>query len=243
MVTLRLSPGLRDQPMTGEGTVADPVRASDGRDHPRRHPRPDAALADEAAHLAAARHDPRAFAPVYEAYFPLVHAYCLRRLRDPEAAADATSQVFINAIQSLGRFRPDPRRPGSSFRSWLFAIAHNVAIDTVRRTRPHQSLDRANALGDDEAIALHDRLADDAPTPEEWVLAVESRAELADLLETLPDRQRAIVEFRLAGLSNAEIAEALGTSYPAVRSAQYRAFLELRRLLDPTRPIPSERTP
>lgn len=197
--------------------------------------RANAPLLDERAHLAAAIHDPRAFAPVYEAYFPLVHAYCLRRLREPERAADATSQVFINVIQSLPRFRPNPERPGSSFRSWLFSIAHNVVIDAVRRTNRQQSRERdfAETLGEDDKITLSDRIADDAMTPEEWMLAAESRSELGNLLATLPERQRAIVEFRLAGLSNAEIAEALAMSYSAVRSAQYRAFLELRRLLDP----------
>jgi RNA polymerase sigma-70 factor (ECF subfamily) len=243
MATLRLAQGVRTQSKACGGRVTDPVRGSE-RDatHQRSRAAEPQPLTNEAAHLDAARHDPRAFAPVYEAYFPLVHAYCLRRLRDPEVAADATSQVFINAIQSLGRFRPDPKRPGSSFRSWLFSIAHNVVIDVVRRTRPHQSLDRASTVRDDDAAALHDRLADADPTPEEWVLAAESRSELADLLETLPERQRAIVELRLAGLANAEIAEALGISYPAVRSAQYRAFLELRRLLGPSRDIRRERT-
>lgn len=236
MATLRLSQGMRDQSSVKEGRVAGPARKSRGQ-------RADGELANELMIVEAARHDPRAFAPVYEAYFPLVHVYCLRRLRDPEVAADATSQVFINAIQSLGRFRPDPTRPGSSFRSWIFSIAHNVVIDVVRRTRPHQSLDRANTVWDDDAAALHDRLADDDPTPEEWALAAESRAELADLLETLPERQRAIVELRLAGLTNAEIAEVLGMSYPAVRSAQYRAFLALRRLLDPASDPAPERTP
>lgn len=222
------------QPMDAEmsDAVAVPEATREGDAARATAPQP---LPDERAHLAAAIHDPRAFAPVYEAYFPLVHAYCLRRLRDPERAADATSQVFVNVIQSLSRFRPNPDRPGASFRSWLFSIAHNVVIDVVRRTSRQQSRERdlAETGGDDDAIPPADRIADDAMTPEEWVLAAESRVELANLLATLPERQRAIVEFRLAGLSNAEIAEALTISYSAVRSAQYRAFVELRRLLDP----------
>ena len=128
---LRRSQSECTQSKVNGGRVADPVGGSD-RDavHPRS--RVDVSPMDESAALDAARHDPRAFASVYEAYFPPIHAYCLRRLRDPDVAADATSQVFINAIQSLPRFRPDPARPGSSFRSWLFAIAHNVVIDVVR---------------------------------------------------------------------------------------------------------------
>ncbi|MGB3330344.1 MAG: sigma-70 family RNA polymerase sigma factor [Thermomicrobiales bacterium] len=233
--TFRLSQGSRNRQVTED--IADPERGK-----VRQREAVALSVADAHRHLVAAAHDPRAFAPVYEAYFPLIHAYCLRRLRDPEVAADATSQIFINAIQSLPRFRPDPKRPGSSFRSWLFSIAHNAVIDTTRRARPIHSLDQSDLGGERDGPGIYDRLADSDPTPEEWVVVAESRDELADVLATLPERQRAIVEFRLAGLTNAEIAEALGISYPAVRSAQYRAFLELRRLLGPSRDTSTERT-
>ena len=59
-----------------------------------------------------ARQDPRAFAPLYEVYYPQIHGYCLRRLRHREAAADATAQVFTRALSSLSTFRQ--RGTGSS---------------------------------------------------------------------------------------------------------------------------------
>ena len=96
---------------------------------------------DELAIIERAKTDPHAFAPLYQRYAPIVHAYCLRRLGHPEAAADATSQIFTKALTGLQRFTPDPARAGSTFRSWLFTIAHNVVIDTRRRHRGHLSLD------------------------------------------------------------------------------------------------------
>lgn len=186
---------------------------------------------DELTAIAASLRDPRAFAPLYEKYFPLVHSYCLRRLSTPENAADATSQIFINAIQSLPKFKPDPSRSGSSFRSWLFTIARNVVIDSYRRTRPHLSLDKPVANGD-ETIFAH-LVADSDPMPEELAIASETRSHLGSMLTKLPERRAAIVELRLAGLTNAEIAKVLNISYPAVRSAQYRAILTLRELLTP----------
>ena len=187
---------------------------------------------DDLTVVAAALQNPRAFAPLYERYFPLIHGYCLRRLGHTETAADATSQIFINAIQALPSFKPHPKRPGSSFRSWLFSIAHNVVVDSYRRARPQISLDKPAAHGD--ALTLIDRMMDTDPSPEELAIAAESRSHLGALLTQLPERQAAIVDLRLAGLANAEIAEALNISYPAVRSAQYRAFLALRALLDST---------
>ncbi len=194
----------------------------------------DSAMAGgELTAIATSLHDPRAFAPLYEHYFPLICGYCLRRLSNPENAADATSQIFINAIQGLSKFKPDQTRPGSSFRGWLFTIAHNVVIDTYRRTRPYLSLDVSvdpdqGTYASDGALTV---LTDTDPNPEELAIASESRVHLGSLLTSLPRRQAAIVELRLAGLTNAEIAEVLNISYPAVRSAQYRAFLTLRELL------------
>jgi RNA polymerase sigma-70 factor (ECF subfamily) len=169
----------------------------------------------DAQQVRAAQHDIRAFAPLYEAYFDRIYRYCLRSLRDPELAADATSETFIKALKALPRYR------SRSFRSWLFTIAHNVIVDTVRRRRPATSLDTIGPL------------SDHAPTPEEAYVAREAAGPVADALTRLPDKQRDIVELRIAGLSGQEIAEVLGMSVGAVRVAQFRAYSRLRELLRP----------
>ena len=177
----------------------------------------DAAM--EFALIDAARHDPRAFAPLYDRYYPAVHGYCLRRLGHPENAADATSQIFINALQSLPKFRPDRKRVGSSFRSWLFSIAHNVIVDAWRKQRVITPVP-------DDAV-----LIDGDPLPDELAIAADASRELRAALGHLPEVQRSIIELRLSGLKRAEIAAVLRMSDAAVRSAQARAFLVLRRQL------------
>ncbi|MGB3329657.1 MAG: sigma-70 family RNA polymerase sigma factor [Thermomicrobiales bacterium] len=196
---------------------------------------------DDLAIVALAQQDPRAFAPLYERYEPIVRGYCQRRLGHPEVAADATSRIFIRALQALPRFRPDPTRPGSTVRSWLFTIAHNVVIDTYRRDRKHPSLDQPGRDG--IPLAQSGAMIDPAASPEEIALANDLRRQLHDILARLPERQRQIVELRLAGLSGAEIAESLGMSLSAVKSAQFRAYATMRPLLDqpnPSSPSPAE---
>ncbi len=181
-----------------------------------------------------AQADARNFAPLYERYAPVVYHYCLRRLTDRELAADATSVVFVKAITALPGFRPDPRREGSTFRSWLFAIAHNVIVDTHRRYRPHRSLDTD--------LAMHgDRFVSPVTGPEEHALNIEAARIVHHALGHLPERQRRVVELRLAGLSGAEIAAALGMTGSAVKSAQYRAYATLRTILSDDL-LTSERT-
>lgn len=173
-----------------------------------------------------AQADANAFAPLYEHYAPIVYHYCLRRLNHREAAADATAIVFTKAIAALPRFRPDPKRQGSTFRSWLLTIAHNVVIDAHRRNRNHVSLDANSA-----ALGASPHLVESGASPEALAIAADESRRVQVLLEHLSDRQRAIVELRLAGLSSAEIAHSVGMSESAVKTAQFRAYKILRALL------------
>ncbi|MGH2560878.1 MAG: RNA polymerase sigma factor [Thermomicrobiales bacterium] len=168
---------------------------------------------DEAELVAQAQSDPRAFAPLYARYFRPVYRYCLRSLGDEEAAADTTAQDFARALAALPRYRD------GSFRSWLFAIAHNAIVDATRRRRPSAPLDAATTVPDPSA------------SPEEQALSAEDRRSIKVLLGQLSPDQRQVVELRLAGLTGQEIADALGRSLPAVKSTQFRAYTRLRRLI------------
>ena len=174
-------------------------------------------LDEDARVVALAKSDLRAFAPLYARYFDPVYRYCYRRLGHPEAAADAAAQVFAKALAGLSGYRED----APSFRSWLFAIAHNVITDELRARRPVAPM----------AAAAHVAAID--LSPEEVVVANEADCMVRALLTLLPPDQRQILELRLAGLPGPEIAAALGRSLGAVKIAQVRAFARLRATLDP----------
>jgi RNA polymerase sigma-70 factor, ECF subfamily len=177
-------------------------------------------LEEDARLVALAKIDPRAFAPLYARYFDPVYRYCYRRLGHPEAAADAAAQIFTKVLAALPRYRED----APSFRSWLFAIAHNVIADDLRARHPAAPI----------AAAAHLEAVD--PSPEEVVLTDEARCAVRALLTLLPSDQRQIMELRLAGLTGPEIAAVLGRSLGAVKIAQVRALARLRSRLDPTNP-------
>ncbi len=177
-------------------------------------------LEDDARVVALAKRDPRAFAPLYARYFDPVYRYCYRRLGHPEEAADATAQVFTKVLAALPGYRED----APSFRSWLFAIAHNVIADDLRARRPVAPITAAG------------HVAAAGPTPEEVILANEAGDNVQELLALLPPDQRQILELRLAGLTGPEIAAALGRSLGAVKIAQVRAFARLRAMLNPEHP-------
>jgi RNA polymerase sigma-70 factor (ECF subfamily) len=167
----------------------------------------------DAAIVMAAQRDLRAFAPLYEKYFDPIYGYCLRSLRDSEAAADATSQTFAKALKAL------PKYKAWSFRSWLFSIAHNVIVDSVRRRKPTTAIDEAGEF------------SDGSPGPEDEYLYRESQHSVARLLTQLTNDQRQVVELRMAGLSGQEIADAMNSNVGAVKALQFRAYSRLRKLL------------
>jgi RNA polymerase sigma-70 factor (ECF subfamily) len=177
----------------------------------------DEAGESDAALATCAAIDRDAFATLYSRYVESVYRYCYHRLGDQPTAEDATSQVFVRALAALPRYRER-----GSFRSWLFAIAHNVVTDLARSTR------RAQAHVDGP---LTDDVLDPSPSPEEAVLAAQDAESLQALLATLPDDQRRVLELRLSGLSSPDVGRVLGRSPTAVRSLQFRAVERLRRLL------------
>ena len=173
---------------------------------------PPADLDDEVDLVERARGDRRAFAPLYRRYVAPVYGYCHHRLGSRETAEDATSLIFAKALTAL------PGLHGSSFRGWLFGIAHDVVADALRARGPDVPLDAAADT------------VDPSLSPEELALGEEDRRLLRQLLAQLPPDQRHIVELRLVGLTNGEIAQALGRSRGAVTVAYHRALIRLRTL-------------
>ena len=178
-------------------------------------PPPSVMAVDDARLVRQAQADARAFAPLYGRYADPVYRYCYRKLGDPDLAADATAQVFVQALAALPGYRPQ----GNVFRAWLFTIAHNVIVDHFRARRPVAPI----------AAAAHLPTAE--PSPEDTLLRQETGSTVRALLATLPAEQRQILELRLAGLTGSEIASVLGRSPGAVRVAQVRAIARLRETL------------
>ncbi len=181
----------------------------------------------EAALVARAQIDPTGFAPLYAGYLGPVYRYCYARLGTKEAAEDATSVIFAKAFAALPRFDND--RATGSFRTWLFTIAHRVVADEFRSRRPVESLDAAATLPDSD------------PSPEDFAVAADERRSLQHHLAQLTAEQRRVVELRLAGLTDQEIARVLGRSHGAVRMTQCRAVARLRNLLGAVSPEGTDR--
>jgi RNA polymerase sigma-70 factor (ECF subfamily) len=166
--------------------------------------------------VTAAQRDPADFAPLFERYWRPVLRYCVVRLGNRQDAEDTASQVFVDAYAGLARF--DHRDREQSFRAWLFTIAHHEVASRQRARMRHPVA----------SLSAVDEITDPAGSPEPAALAASAMKQVREVLATLPPRPREVVELRLAGLSDREIAGVLGMSDVAVRQAQSRAVALLR---------------
>lgn len=166
-----------------------------------------------------AQRNPRAFAPLYDAYVGLVWNYAIARLHDEHRAADATSITFTKALAALPNFRPEVRGDVTTFRSWLMTIARNVVMDELR-IRPTTSM---------ESEAMH--IASNDHSPEDLAVANDRKRQLLRAFAELSDQQQDVVRLRQQGLTGEEISRALGLSVGAVKSTHYRAIQRLKDLM------------
>lgn len=81
--------------------------------------------------LSATRRDGDAFAEFYDRYETAIIGFMLRRTGDAEVAVDLASEVFAAALAAADRYRPE----GSSAAAWLFTIARNVLLNSLRHGR------------------------------------------------------------------------------------------------------------
>lgn len=175
-------------------------------------------LLDEQTMVERARQDRAYFEPIYELYSGPVYRLCLRATGDPDLADDLTAKVFLTVIERIHTYRPNPN---STFRSWLYVVAKNTVRDHWRRNN------RIHRLFDHQA-----EIVDEDHGPEELAIHRIQLAELRVALDTLTERHRTIIEFRLSGLTSAEISEAMGITLAALKSAQTRAYANIRAELE-----------
>jgi len=170
---------------------------------------------DDRALVSAARRDPRAFGALYDRYVSKIYRYAQVRLQNIPAAEDATSQVFLQALQALPQFRD------GLFAAWLFRIAHNVVTDAVRRAPKMTELDTI------EGHAATDE------SPEEHAIRAVERAAFYRALNDLPDEQRTVLEMTLSGFQGEEIAHILGKTPAAVKMLRWRGMETIRARVSP----------
>jgi RNA polymerase sigma-70 factor (ECF subfamily) len=174
-----------------------------------------------------------AFANLVEAHAEGLYNYLLHLLGDREEAEDLTQETFLRAWQSLPRFRG-----GALFTTWVYRIATNLAIDTLRRRgrRPQSlSLDQAP---DPEAAPLERQIPASGRSLDDEVAARELQEAVRKAIAELPPKLRAVVLlYDFQQLSYEQIAAILTVPLGTVKSRLFNARQQLKTKLANLLPI------
>jgi len=151
-----------------------------------------------------------------------IAAYVYRMLGDYDAALDLTQEVFIKVYNSLGRYRSEFK-----FSTWIYKIAHNAAIDHLRRnTAREQTIFTSD--GERSEMVIESRRM----SPEQESERNERCSEIETVVQMLPHAYRELIVLRHShDLSYDEIAEVTGLPLGTVKNRLFRAREAMREEL------------
>lgn len=165
---------------------------------------------------AAATGDQTAFAYLFKTRSGKISRYLNSLLLDKSDAEESVAEVFVTAWRNLKKLRQPER-----FDSWLFRIAHNHAVDRMRKRKQTEPLDSKAATNKVDTNPQR--------CPETSLELAEQQQFIRETLLQLPDEQREVLTLRfLAEMSHAEVARQMDRSAEAVRALQYRGLKTLR---------------
>jgi RNA polymerase sigma-70 factor (ECF subfamily) len=168
----------------------------------------------ELVRLAKAR-DAAVWSTFHDQYYGMIYRYAYARLRSHEDAEDVASQVFIEALKGIDRYR-DGGRP---ILAWFYGIASHLVS---RRRREAARLGPLSETGS---------LADEEPWQESSSL---TRIAIYEALDRLKAEHREVLVLRyLMDMPTRHVAELLGKSEAATYSLQVRALGAMRRAMSP----------
>src|SRR5262245_11435484 len=156
-----------------------------------------------------------ALGELFERHHPALYRFCLRMTGNRAESEDLVQDVFMRMLKHRESFKPD-----TGFTPWMFRIARNVAVDSLRRSS------RAPQAEPDLDVRPADQPGSDERVVEREQTGLLRRA----LLELPPDRREVLLLSRYEMKSYEEVAEALGVSVGTVKTRVHRAIKQLREL-------------
>jgi RNA polymerase sigma-70 factor (ECF subfamily) len=159
-----------------------------------------------------------------ERYLRPIYGFIYRFVDSTQDAEDITQDVFVKVWRHIKKFDKE-----KSFKTWIFSIAKNAAIDFLKKKRTITFSEFENADGEN---VLSEKLADPSPLPHELLERKEIGDILAKAMGKLSPKYRMVLFLRHNDhFTFREIAESLGEPTDTVKSQHRRALIILKRLL------------
>ena len=176
---------------------------------------------DEQLVAAALEGSARAWRQLVQRYEGRIYNLGYRLGGNSDDAMDLMQEVFLGVYRNLHRFRGD-----SSFRTWLFRIAHNKAVDLNRRKKLLSLTGELDGAGE---FAGGDLTGRPEQEPDRQLAERERNRKALELLERVPLEQRLVVELKIfQSLTFEEIAQMQEISANTAKTRFYTALKKMR---------------
>lgn len=158
-----------------------------------------------------------AFHELFDRYYTPLTLFALRFLADDDAASDAVQNVFVSLYEQRLSSKP------ANVKSFLYTAVRNACLNVLKHEKVRRQYES-------QALMMSDDMAQDAA--DSLIEESEAQAKVAKALAQLPEQCRKIFMLnRFDGMSNQEIADALGISKRTVETQVSNALKILRRIL------------
>ena len=160
--------------------------------------------------------DAQALGQIYDAYFERLYRYAFHFVESSAVAQDIASETLQRLLEALHKGRGPEH-----LSAWLYRVAHNLAIDSIRKYPPGSLVPLDPAMAE----------ADGCSTESMTELRMRQDRIRAALAQLTPDQRQVVIMKFLEGYSNAEIGSLIDKPEGAIKSLQHRALAALRKIL------------
>ena len=169
--------------------------------------------------------DEGALSEIIGRYLKPIFNFIYRLVGTPQDAQDITQETFIKAWRNLNKYNRQ-----ESFKAWIFTIAHNTAIDWLRKKKSLVFSDFENEKGKN---FLEENIADTSLLPDELIIKKVDERLIDGILNKLPPTYKEVVVLHYMNeLTFEEIGRVLKKPLNTVKSQHRRALLILKDILN-----------
>lgn len=158
--------------------------------------------------------DKESLAAIFDQYADRLYRYVFIRIRDQAKSEDLVSVIFIKILEHIHKLDPS-----KNFEAWMFTIARNALIDSLRKNRFVVANEMIDIAADDHD---HEDHADNEIMVEE----------VREFIAQLKELEREVIELTyFGGLDDKEISKVINKPVGNIRVIRFRAVKKLKQLI------------